>query len=441
MVIDIIFIIFTLRFMFKNFFKSFPFASFIFLFMFICYIYLGTIIMSFDEYYSTNKYFKELLSLVRVGYLSLLISIVLGHFLIERKNIKALVIFQSRQSEYFAVNIIFLFVFFISISYLAFLSENPLKTMMSNPLEVAKIRSAATVELKYFSFFSNFLYFLLPIFFPLFFFLRKKIMAFFTLLVSVILQLSTGQKSPIFYLAILLLITLSLEFKKFNSKKSIALFILGFIFIFLISFSQNMHLLSGLDNESIELVFSGLFRRMFYGGVVPILQYIEYFSIHGFYGFSNLDVPSDQLVYSYFYPSTGIRGTVNTVSLADFYGRFGNILFSGFLFFLLSFFFVLLDIFIFNKIQKPVDAAIYSIFCMTSVKLIITDWYTILPQFFNLGLWLIGAITLFEFFVRNIIYKDKPDYYFYSKNKLYFYLSLIIFFYVTLGQVKGLLLA
>jgi len=398
--------------------------------------------MYYDDFYSTNPYFKEMVFLVRIGYVSILAGIVLAHFTIKRRPLENVVINRVRYSEKVAINFVFLFVFIVSVSYLFTLGKNPLKVMFFNPLELANVRSASTVELKYFSFYSNFLYFLLPIFFSIYYFLARKKVAFFILLTAVLLQLSTGQKSPLFYLLILMLISVYLYKKNFRYKKSAMGLFLGLIMIFFITYIQNMHLLNGLNFESIELVWSGLIRRMFYGGVLPILQYAEYFSsVHGFYGFSSLDVPSDQLVFSHFNPYTGIRGTVNTVSLADFYGRFGSAIIAGLLFFLVVYSIVLLDIVLFNKIKKPVDAAIYAMFCMTTLKLIITDWYTVLPQFFNLSFWLLGAIMIIDFFVRSLVDKSGTNHYFYSKNRLYFCFSVLLFLYVTQGQIKALILA
>jgi hypothetical protein len=440
--IDLFIVVFSLWGLFNRYYKKFPYASFIFLCMYVAYIYAGTIMMYYDDFYSTNPFFKEMVFLVRTGYVSILTGIMLAHFTIKRRPLEDLVVSRVRYSETLAIDFVFIFVFLVSVSYLSTLGENPLKVMFFNPIELANVRSASTTDFKYFSFFSNFLYFLLPIFFPIYYFLARKKVAFFILLTAVLLQLSTGQKSPIFYLLILMLISVYLYEKNFSYKKSAIWLFIGLIMLFFIIYIQNRHLLNGLNFQSIELVWSGLKTRMFYGGVLPILQYVEYFSsVHEFYGFSSLNAPSDQMVHLYFYPDTGITGTVNTVSLADFYARFGNVLLSGFLFFLVVYSIVLLDIVLFNKINKPVDAAIYTMFCMTTLKLIITDWYTVLPQFINLSFWLLGAIMIIDFFVRNIVDMSGTNHFFYSKSRLYFYFSVLLFLYVTQGQIKGLLLA
>lgn len=438
MIIDIFIIIITLIAIFRIEGKKFPFASIIFIVMYIIYIYIGTIMMNYDINIEKNLIFEKLRIMVRGGFFSILLAYFLSVFLLKRKSLtnkeNSLFSKSKEYSFYFVSTLIIL----ISSIYIFLIPSNPLLIMITNPSSLAYIRESATSTLSSFGFFNNFISFFLPMVWLIFLFMNKKVYLYIFFL-NLILLMSTGQKSPIVYLLFLLFMGISLKNRNFSYSKSFLVLLFIMISLLIIVILQNWHLLNGISLETFELAWNGLKRRIFYGGVLPLSQYLEFFPSQMEHYYSNYPViPPDQLVYTYAYPTTGIKGTVNTISLGNFYAAYGNKYIVFFLFFLLSFSIFTIDKIVFNKMKDPFWLSIYTMYLLTTIKLVITDWYSILPQFFILVLSFIGAIYLIEAFLYKFA-SNKNKFVVYAENKYFVFLSIAIFAYFFQGQIRGLL--
>ncbi|WP_323592248.1 hypothetical protein [Aliarcobacter butzleri] len=438
MIIDIFIIIVTLVLIFSIEGKKFPFASIVFIVMYIIYIYTGTIMMNYDINIEKNFIFEQLQFIVRGGFFSMLLAYFLSVFLLRRKSLigkENNLLSNSKKYSFYFISII---VILISSIYIFLIPSNPLLTMITNPSNLAYIRESATATLGNFGFFNNFISFFLPMVWLIFLFMNKKVYLYIFLL-NLILLMSTGQKSPIVYLLFLLFMAISLKNRNFSYSKSFLVLLLIMISLLIIVILQNWHLLNGISLETFELAWNGLKRRIFYGGVLPISQYLEFFPTYMEHYYLNYPpIPPDQLVYTYAYPETGIKGTVNTISLGNFYAAFGNKYIVFLLFFLLSFSIFIMDKILFNKMKDPFWFTIYTVYLLLTIKLVITDWYSIVPQFFILTLSFIGAIYLIEAFLYKFA-SNKNRFIVYAENKYFVFLSIAIFAYFFQGQIRGLL--
>lgn len=438
MIIDIFVIMFTVFIVFKLEARNFPYASVVFIFLYIVYIYSGTIMMYYDEniLYSTN--FETLQLVVRGGFLSIVLAYVSSYILVRRTSLLSKECLKLSISKDYAFYFVSILVIFISSLYLILIPSNPFIAMIKDPTSLNLIRQQATTTFSSFGFFNNFISFFLPLVWLTFLFMKKRIYIPLFLL-NLLLLMSTGQKSPIVYLIFLLVISISLKNKKFNYKRNVSIFIIIMISLLLIVILQNWHGLAGFSFNNIELAWQGLQRRIFYGGVLPLSQYLEFFpSNMQHYYFDTPDIPPDKLVYAYSYPNTGIIGTVNTISLGNIYAAFGNFYIVFIMFFILSFFIFVIDKILFNYMSNPFEFAMYAMYSLLTIKLVITDWYSVVPQFFILSLSFLGAIYFIEAFLFYFA-SNKKRFIVYSNNKYMVFLAIAIFCYFLQGQIKGLL--
>lgn len=440
MIIDILIIAIVLITIFKIEGKTFPYASIIFVCLYTIYIYTGTIMMNYDEYIIKDIYYEKLQLLVRLGFLAIVLAYFTVFFVYKRKKLEFHDFTdnttQSKKYAFYSISII---VVFISSLYLFVIPTNPLFTMISNPSQLAFVRESVTTTFDNFGFYNKFFSFFLPMVWLVLLFQNKKIYIPLFIL-NMIILLSTGQKSPIVYLLFLLIIGLSLKNKKFNYKKNIFYLIILIISLLVLVVLQNWHLLSGLSLDSLQLAWNGLQRRIFYGGVLPLKQYIEYFpQIMDHYYFSPPEIVPAKLVYAFAYPDKGIIGTVNTVSLGNLYAAFGNLSVVFILFYLISLLVFSIDRILFNYMKNSFEYSAYVMFCLISVKMVITDWYTVIPSFLIHIFAFFGAIFLIEAFFYNFA-SAKKSFVFYARNKYIGVISILIFLYLFQGQIKGLLL-
>lgn len=438
MIIDIILIALFILLIFKIEAKQFPYASIVFILLYVIYIYSGSIMMNYDEYIPKDENFENLQFIVRGGFASIVFAYFLSYITLKRNSLDTKECMELSNSKEYAFYFISAIVIFISLLYLKLIPNNPFIAMIKDPSNLSLTREQATTTFSNFGFFNNFISFFLPLVWLTLLFINKK--AYIVLfLFNLIVLMSTGQKSPIVYLLFLLVIALSLRNKKFKYKKNILLVLVVIFTLLIIVILQNWHILNGLSLDSLELAWIGLKKRIFYGGVFPLKQYLEFFPAHmNHYYFNPPLTTPDKLVYAFFYPDTGIVGTVNTVSIANMYAAFGSYLIVFILFFILSFSFFTIDKLIFNHMKTPFEFAFYTAYSLVAIKLVITDWYSIIPQFLILSLAFIGGIYFIEAFLFYFA-SNKRKFLIYTNNKIIGVFSMVIFLYFIQGQIRGIL--
>jgi hypothetical protein len=438
--LDLIIIVFVLLIVYRFDGKVFPYPLPLLIVAYVFYIYAGTIMMFYDEHIVKDQAYDKMVGLVRLGFLALFFAFVVSQSTIKRMNLSNKFIDSFNTIQDSASSIFFVFVVLVSVSYIFAIPGSPLLTSINDPSSLGLVREQATTTFKYFSFYNNFLSFFLPFVWLVYLFKGNRIYLL-VLLLNLFLLLSTGQKSPVVYMLILWALATSLKNRSFSYSKNLKLGVLGLIALLGLVFIQNWHLLGGFNLETIQLAWGGLYRRVFYGGVLPLLYYVQYFpDVHPHDFLNTLSAPADQLVYAYAYPDTGIVGTVNTTSLANFYAAFGNSLIVFLLYFIMALFIGIVDRLYFNWMRSYFEFAGYILFCLATVKLVITDWYTVLPSFFVLLLAAFGFVFAIEIFLSlTASYKNKAV--FKVRNKFFGYLSLLSFLYLFQGQIRGLILA
>jgi len=441
MIIDIIVVLFFSILLFKLEAKKFLFAGLIYFYLYIIYIYTGTIMMYYDEFYQKDIYFEKLQTIVRGGFFSIILAYFTTYFTVKRKDIKHINLeVNLNESKKYAFSIVAGFIVLISTLYLIMIPNYPLFTMFTNPSQFDVIRESATTTFVNFGFYDNFFNFFLPMVWLIFLFQYKNKLFLFLFVLNIFISLNTGLKSPIVYFLFLLVLGMSLRNKQINYLKISFYFIISLTFLMALVVFQNWHLLNGLSLDSLELAWQGLQRRIFYGGVLPLKQYLEFFpQFMNHYYLSPPEIVPSKLVYAYAYPDTKIVGTANTISLGNLYAAFGNFSLVFILFYFISLFIFLFDRIWFNQMKNSFDYSVYIMFCLISVKLVMTDWYTLMPTFIIFTFSFFGAIYLIESFLHYFA-SSKKSFVFYAPNKIFAIFSILMFLYFFQGQIKGLIL-
>jgi len=435
MIVDIIIIVATCYYIAVKRKNYIPFAKDLLLFGFIFYIYIGTILMYYDQYYDVDHNFVKLMTLVRVCFFSILLSYFLTSLF--RRNDLCESIASSRNIGFpqLAMTILSIAVVGVSVVYPFVIPELPLLTSLFDPSSLMLSRQEATSSFPYYGFFSNFLNYFLPLVWLTLQFQRNRLyvpLAFLNLL----LLLITGQKAPVIYIFLLWFLAYTYTSNSLKFKRMLFYGITIILFLITIVYLQNKHLFDQLSFETIYLSVNGLFHRIFYGGVIPLLQYIEYFpSIHPHYFLDAPETPPSVLVHAYNYPDNGL-GSVNTVSAANMYASLGSLFFAGIAFFTLTLLIFSIDLFIFNKLKSPLDLACYTLFCLTTFKIVLSDWYSVLPIYFTLVLSFYGFFYAIQGILNGI---HTTRFTFKSPNLYFSILCLLIMLYFMQGQFRSLL--
>jgi hypothetical protein len=434
---DIVFLLFGLWVAWKVFKAfSFPEAGFIFIFSFALYVYSGAILMGFDDYYSSAPQYPQLLTMVRGGFLVM----VLACLLVSRFSTLTTPDFKGyhtlSRSESNAISILAGACVVACLIYLIIMPGNPVTAMFANSEAVALEREAVTTKMKSFGFFSNIFYFYMPIAWLVLYFQGKQKTAYLVLFINMMTLMATGQKSPLVFSLLYLILAMGLSRGRFNYRAAgmgglvLAILLIGVVVM------QNWHLLSGSNESVIWSAVEGLWRRVFMLGAIVLLDYMQTFpDAHPFLIQQASSLPPDRIVYITTFGEE-IAGRVNAVSLGNFYAYFGEI----YLAILLMFFLVLA----FNgggwALRKmmgvnPITQALYVVYCVVAVKLVITDWWTVLPAY-----WLSCFVTL------GFVYAFQMGYFFWQSGKSVAYgkywlvvSSLLALLYFAQGQARFLI--
>jgi hypothetical protein len=421
--------------------RTFPSPQFMMLIGFFLYFYLGVILNASDEYFIRETQAENVILITRLGFLGVFAAALITS---KWKTLQ----FSYYQNLYSQpdssddnwtkknIKVLAIMMIFLVILFLLLIPAQPLKIMFTTPSQLGYAREAVTANFKYFGFFSNFFYNIMPLIWIALFLSKKKKFALLLLMLNFVAVLSTGQKSPVVYTLVLYLCTIGFINGKFNYKKTMFFALLSFVFLVAVVFLQNAHLFSGFSFESIESSANGLLRRIFFVGPKTFLNYFDTFpSGHPFLIDQSSSLSAHRIVYENIY-GLEIKGTVNSTSLIFFYGWFGNIYLASVLYFMTCLLFFSTP-FILSKFHasKYLLAANYIAIYLLMIKFNITDWYTI---YF--------AFTLSFFILHGLTYITRFLFYFRGGAVIcrgsYFsvLVSILMCLYFIQGQLKGLLL-
>ncbi|MBR8842458.1 hypothetical protein [Pseudoalteromonas sp. JC3] len=420
--------------------KVFPSPQLTLLVGYLLYYYVGVIINHDEPYLRDSEYFDNLVWLTRSGFLAIFIaSVITSRW--QSLNFEYYYNQYKQEpdiaEEWLGPHLIPLSILMLAlvVLYLLIIPVQPLIIMFTDPSNLIYAREAATVGLSSFAFFSNFFYDFMPLIWVMLFLTGRVKWAYFLLFANLIVLLSTGQKSPVVYVLIVFLCTTGFLRGNFNYAKTFRLFLFAFFILVAIVYIQNAHLFSGLDLESISSSMDGLIRRTFFVGPDSVVGYLSTFpDYHPFIIDSQTDVPPDKIVYQKVY-GLDVEGTMNSNSLAFFYGWYGDKHIASVLYFsVIMLFFMTPFLLSFLKAPKTLSVAIFLLFYLLIVKFNITDWYTIYFVFI-LPFMVINGLLILTKFTLNLGSGTIS----YSTTYFSVVVSVLMLLYFLQGKVKGLL--
>lgn len=393
--------------------------------------------MQMDENYLSLDVFESLGLIIRLGFL----SIIFATFLTRKTNAKWFFsIYKEKtieHSDFKGVKILLLFSVFISLLYLiTIVEENPIKKMFFDSGALAFARESATTNSKYFGFTSIIMYNIMPFTWIYFYFRGVDRTWLYVALLNFLSLMATGQKSPIIYLLLSYANSRGIKYGNIKYLKLLSMALFSFIILVIIVYLQNSHLFDGLDLNSITQSSAGLFHRIFMIGPAMIIDYLNVFpAMHEFIGFGNSNLPSDRIVYQELY-GYDIKGTANTVSLGMLYAQTGSLYITSVLFSLIMaiVFLIprLINLIYFDSVTK---ISLFSFYYLLLLKLVITDWYTLVPSFFLLLFVIAGFLNLSYINKNASVYTIKI-----RGNLITFMISLGALLYFAQGQLRVFLL-
>lgn len=414
----------------------FPSPQFVLGVAYFAYIYLGFLLMLQDEHYQELNSLKDVAVMVRLGWISILAaSIFTFKFKVSIKSVTP-VNLRYYKSDEKGVNVLTCICLAISVIYILQIPSHPLGIIYSDSSLLAESRESATVGVKGFDVYSNVLYNLLPFCWLYLYLSKKKSIWLYVLLFNLFATLATGQKSPIIYLLIGYSFAHGIKNGKIDYYGIFIKFIISTIMLIALVYLQNKHLFDGLNLDAITGSSVGLFRRVFMVGPTTILNYFQVFpNMHDFLHIGGTHLPSDQLVYNEIF-NDGINGTVNSISLSILYAYTGDIYLSN-----LIFLFILILLFMLpNLIGRFIadDIAMHSVMCLYYIlifKMVITDWYTIIPIFILNTMVIVGFLNII-FQLKYVKFNAGREI---RIGSLYYIISILLLMYFSQGQAKILL--
>lgn len=416
----------------------FPSPQFILVVGYFFYYYLGLILNHNEPFISGSEYSADLVWLTRSGFLVIFLASVIT------KNWQTLQ-FGYYRDKFFTharVDDIWLFkhlyplwalMTFIIFTYLSIIPVQPVVVMVTNPSGLLEARESVTVSFNNFGFFSNFFNEFIPITWMLLLLHGKRVAGISLLLLNLYVLLSTGQKSPIVYILILYILSVSFIKGQIDYRQSIRYGLAAFSALIILVYYQNAHLLGVLNWEAVSLSITALVRRVFFIGPETVLGFLTTFpDSHPFLFGADTNIPADKIVYRTIVGST-IDGTMNSNSLAFFYAWFGNKYIASILYFLTVMLFFVTPLLL-AKLSFPKNLSVVSflIFNLLLVKFNITDWYTIY-FIFVLSLVSINGMLLITRFIFNISATDII----YRTSVVSAVMSVLMFLYFLQGQIKS----
>ncbi len=431
---ELIYIIFSLVFLWKlTKCEIFPSPQFVLALAYFGYIYLGTLLMLEDDYYKNLDQITDVTLMVRLGWISILAASVFTFKFDVINGITDRITYKYFESDRTGVRILSLICLTISLIYILKIPSHPLTLIFTNTNDVAIARESATVGMKGFDVYSNFLYNLMPFCWIYFYLTGKNRFWIFVLIVNLFASLATGQKSPIIFLLISYIIAKRFKFGRTNYASIVIIFFTAILTLVILVYLQNKHLFDSLNLDALTSSGAALYRRFFMVGPGTLLNYFQVFpNIHDFLFFGGGHLPSDQIVHNEIYGDE-IRGTVNSISLALFYAYTGNIYLSNLIFvFILIIVFILPNLIVKLVVDRASVHAAISLYYILLVKMVITDWYTILPIFI-LNIMVIAGFLNLVFYLKFVKFSANRGL---RVSMPSFVISFLMLAYFTQGQFK-----
>lgn len=416
----------------------FPSPQFIFVFSYFGYIYIGYLLMLGDLNYSGMEGFNAVGTLIRLGYVAIfmaaLATVFFGPTRYDRYFGPVALPNQSVTRLFYSGLACVMII--VAVTYLYLMPANPIKAMLTDSSSVAYARQAVTTDMKNFGVFSNIFYNFMPLVWLSLYFLGKNRLWLLLLLANFVVVFATGQKAPIVYITAMFALAHGLRNGTFSYK--LAFFFGIFLLVLLVTlvFLQNFNVSTGINTDDLLASISALLRRVFYVGPTTLINYFQTFpSYHPFLSEVSASVPSDQIVYRNIY-GDHLRGTVNTVSIGLFYAWSGNVFVSAFLMFLLSICVFCLPVVFRYVVPDPaLLKAVYVTYCFLMVKLVLTDWYTLVPIFILSFIVVSGLSHIWFNTLQGALKRNFKI----RVHAFAFFLSLLALAYFTQGQLRTLL--
>jgi hypothetical protein len=418
--------------------RSFPAPQFVLAIFYVGYIYLGYLFMLDDPYYSRQDVLGSVGLLVRLGYLAVIVASILTTKIkigingcdFHGVNCLGLLNDKAGVAILTAFSILACFIYFLTIPV------SPLVMMFSDPGEVHFSRESATTGMKGFGILSTFFYIFMPFCWS-YLYLKGARAWVFVFALNFSTLLATGQKSPIVYFLILFFVVQGLKNGRVNYAKILNYSFASIIALILLVYVQNRHLFDSLDIEAVAGSSYALFRRIFIVGAETIVNYLIVFpGLHDYMAIGS-ERPSDQIVYENIYGSD-IIGTVNSVSLSMFYAYTGNIYLSSGLFFLVLVLLFLVPLLIrWLFVDGTSRFAAVGLYYLLVVKMVVTDWYTLIPDFFMTIMVIAGLFNV----IRQVkLGRGTTSGNSLGVSSLSFVVSFLMLLYFLQGQAKQALL-
>ena len=439
MLLDLIFAVFCMIYIWRCTNCSlFPSPQFILISGYFFYYYLGLILNHNEPFISGSEHSADLVWLTRSGFLVIFAASMIT------KNWQTLK-FGYYRDKFFTLSRVddiwlskhlyplWALMIFIIFTYLILIPVQPILVMLTNPSGLLEARESVTVSFNNFGFFSNFFNEFIPITWMLLLLYGKRFAGISLLLLNLLVLLSTGQKSPIVYILILYILSVSFIKGQIDYGQTIRYGLVVFISLIMLVYYQNAHLLGALNWEAVSLSITGLVRRIFFIGPETVLGFLTTFpDFHPFLFGADTDIPADKIVYRTIIGSD-IDGTMNSNSLAFFYAWVGNKYIASLLYFLTIMLFFITPAML-GKLSFPRNLAIVSflIFSLLLVKFNMTDWYTIY-FIFVLSLISINGLLLTTRFILNVSSSDII----YRTSIISAVMSVLMLLYFLQGQIRS----
>jgi hypothetical protein len=414
----------------------FPYSSRVLLLGFFSYIHFGSELLNISGVLSSDMYFVKYLDIVRGCSISLFSGYFLGIFSVGRKIRARRELSNLFQTNHFFFYAIGWFGVIIVFAYLNTIPVLPLLLVLTDSAAVGKARELATTAFPAYFLVSNFIDYYLPICGLWFYFANKFGWAAFFILTAVFCSLITGQKASIAYVSILFFCADSLRRAGINWRLWLFFSTLSLILLMTLGYLQNLHLLGAVRSESLLGILDGTVGRLFFAGPEAFLAYVRFFpSIHGHFGFSSPSKPVDQLVHAFFNPDAGGIGTLNTAFPALVYASLGENHLVWLVVFCVAFCWTVVDRFWLRLICRSYLTVLYPFFCLSALKVCITDFLTVVVPF------ILTAATCISFnFFGDLLKCNSTilNFKFKYDESAIILTSLLLLLYVLQGQTRAI---
>ena len=415
-----------------------PRAGFIFVLFYSIYVYLSMFLFQAEESVTYEAVF-----LVRLGYLAIILALTTVSLAIPYN--KRFCLQESNNKIVPLAHLYTLyFIGFLSVTmclfYLIMIPEIPLLQMLYGSYDVV-FREQATTTFKMFGFFSVFFNYLLPLVWSGYLLISKFRRAFCLFFFNIVIVAATGQKAPIMYLTIVMIMIFSYIRGRFNYFLVILLITPILIIVSgLIIYTQYFG--THFDSDSLNLAIDALKSRALLTSGEMINEWTEVFpNVLPFQVFDSTTIPLDQFVCSYYSSGSNIIGSHNAAFIAEIYARFGfSFILVFFVIFLVSVFIFTIDSF-FTRAHSKFIVSSYGLYTLIGVRLCITDYLTAIRPILLVVLSFFGICFLIEILIINPL-KKKDNIFLISttRSKLIVIISIFTLIYYIQGMLKGLFL-